>query len=195
MGWTPNEIARKLSRNFTDIAEACMMIGIARGVLIVMQHGRIMDTFVYGLSLPLASMPRIVSAECMLLVQTLLNFLIPSGPTGGGEHAHCGALSDLPYSSAAGGALLPVRGWTVQHPVAYGHGTGVRRHRRGEGPEVVEVVRASVPDAPGHPDGDGGHCPFDQLAVKKGCEKPHPDRGPRVTGREPEHLSHFVLFL
>ncbi|WP_303225505.1 YfcC family protein [uncultured Acidaminococcus sp.] len=79
MGWTPNEIARKLSRNFTDIAEACLMIGIARGVLIVMQHGRIMDTFVYGLSLPLASMPRIVSAECMLLVQTLLNFLIPSG--------------------------------------------------------------------------------------------------------------------
>ncbi|WP_337603586.1 YfcC family protein [Acidaminococcus timonensis] len=79
MGWTPNEIARKLSRNFTDIAEACMMIGIARGVLIVMQHGHIMDTFVYGLSLPLASFPTVISAECMLLVQTLLNFLIPSG--------------------------------------------------------------------------------------------------------------------
>lgn len=79
MGWSSNEIARRLGKSFEDIAVACMMIGFARGVLMVMQHGKIMDTFVYGLSLPLAGMPRVLSAECMLLVQTLLNFLIPSG--------------------------------------------------------------------------------------------------------------------
>ena len=72
------------------------------------------------------------------------------------------------FSRAESGALLPVRGRAVQHPVAYGHGPGVCRHRRGEGPEVVEVVRAPVPDAPGHPDGDRGHSAVDQLAVKKG---------------------------
>lgn len=79
IGWSPNEIARRLTKSFEDIAMACMMIGFARGVLMVMQQGKVIDTFVYGLSLPLASMPRVLSAECMLLVQTLLNFLIPSG--------------------------------------------------------------------------------------------------------------------
>ena len=55
------------------------MIGLARGVLIVLQHGNIIDTVVYGLSTPLTYMPKLVAAECMLIVQTLLNFLIPSG--------------------------------------------------------------------------------------------------------------------
>lgn len=79
MGWSSNVIAGKLSKSFSDIAEACLMIGIARGVLIVLQHGNIIDTVVYGLSLPLAHLPSLVSAECMLLVQTLINFLMPSG--------------------------------------------------------------------------------------------------------------------
>lgn len=79
IGWSPNEIARRLTKSFEDIAMACMMIGFARGVLMVMQQGKVIDTFVYGMSLPLASLPPVLSAECMLLVQTLLNFLIPSG--------------------------------------------------------------------------------------------------------------------
>lgn len=79
MGWSSNVIAGKLSKSFSDIAEACLMIGIARGVLIVLQHGNIIDTVVYGLSLPLVHLPSLVSAECMLLVQTLINFLMPSG--------------------------------------------------------------------------------------------------------------------
>ena len=79
MGWSPNEIAKKLSKSFASIAEACLMIGLARGVLIVLQHGNIIDTVVYGLSTPLTYMPKLVAAECMLIVQTLLNFLIPSG--------------------------------------------------------------------------------------------------------------------
>ena len=79
MGWGPSEIAKKLSKSFEGIAVACMMIGLARGVLIVLQHGNIIDTLVYGISLPLTHMPKLLAAECMLLAQTVLNFLIPSG--------------------------------------------------------------------------------------------------------------------
>lgn len=79
MGWSPNLIAEKISKSFTDIAMACMMIGLARGVLIVLQQGNIIDTVVYGMSLPLSFMPRWIAAEAMLFVQTALNFLIPSG--------------------------------------------------------------------------------------------------------------------
>lgn len=79
MGWGPNAIAERMASGFGEIAMACMMIGLARGILIVLREGRIIDTVVYGMSLPLAAFPRWVAGEAMLLIQTLLNFLIPSG--------------------------------------------------------------------------------------------------------------------
>lgn len=79
MGWSPNKIADLIAKSFSDIAMACMMIGLARGILMVLQAGNIIDTVVYGLSVPLSYMPRWLAGEAMLVVQTLLNFLIPSG--------------------------------------------------------------------------------------------------------------------
>lgn len=79
MGWGPSTIAEKVAGGFTDIAMACMMIGIARGILVVLENGNIIDTVVYGMSIPLSALPRWLAAEAMLVVQTLLNFLIPSG--------------------------------------------------------------------------------------------------------------------
>lgn len=79
MGWGPNIIAEKMASSFSEIAMACMMIGLARGILVVLQEGRIIDTVVYGMALPLAAFPSWVAGEAMLILQTLLNFLIPSG--------------------------------------------------------------------------------------------------------------------
>lgn len=79
MGWGPNEIAKKVSASFTDIAMACMIIGFARGILVVLQAGHIIDTVVYALSIPLSKLPNWLAADAMLAVQTVLNFLIPSG--------------------------------------------------------------------------------------------------------------------
>lgn len=79
MGWGPNVIAEKIAKSFSEIAMACLMIGIARGILVVLQEGHIIDTIVYYLSVPLSRLPGTVSAVCMFLVQTGLNFFIPSG--------------------------------------------------------------------------------------------------------------------
>lgn len=79
MGWGPNKIGELYSAGFTDIAMACMMIGLARGILMVLQAGNIIDTVVYYFSLPLASFPSWFCGVAMLVMQTLLNFLIPSG--------------------------------------------------------------------------------------------------------------------
>jgi len=79
MGWSPNFIAEKIAASFADIAMPAMMIGIARGILIVLQQGQIIDTISYGLSTPLSHLPKWLSAVGMLLLQTALNFLIPSG--------------------------------------------------------------------------------------------------------------------
>lgn len=79
MGWGPNVIGDKFAKGFTDIAMACMMIGLARGILMVLQAGNIIDTVVYYMSLPLSAFPSWLCGVAMLFVQTLLNFLIPSG--------------------------------------------------------------------------------------------------------------------
>ena len=79
MGWGPNEIAEKVAKSFSEIAVACMMIGIARGILVVLQAGHIIDTIVYYLSIPLSKLPGAISAVAMFLVQTGINFFIPSG--------------------------------------------------------------------------------------------------------------------
>nr|WP_286200986.1 TIGR00366 family protein [[Clostridium] symbiosum] len=79
MGWGPNVIAEKVAKSFSEIAVACMMIGIARGILVVLQAGHIIDTIVYYLSIPLSNLPGAISAIAMFLVQTGLNFFIPSG--------------------------------------------------------------------------------------------------------------------
>ena len=79
MGWGPDTIAKKMAASFTDIAVACMIIGFSRGILVVLQSGHIIDTIVYGISIPLGKFPAWIASELMLVVQTLLNFLIPSG--------------------------------------------------------------------------------------------------------------------
>lgn len=45
----------------------------------VLQAGSIIDTVVYYMSLPLSYLPAALSAVAMLVLQTVLNFLIPSG--------------------------------------------------------------------------------------------------------------------
>ncbi|MDR3165378.1 MAG: AbgT family transporter, partial [Synergistaceae bacterium] len=79
MGWGPNVIADKMVSGLGEITMACMMIGIARGILVVLRQGHIIDTVVYGMAMPLAGLPTWLAGEAMLILQTLLNFLIPSG--------------------------------------------------------------------------------------------------------------------
>ncbi|PIE54053.1 MAG: C4-dicarboxylate ABC transporter [Dethiosulfovibrio peptidovorans] len=78
-GFSPNKLADAYVRGFKDIVFGAMLIGLSRGVLIVLNEGHIIDTVVYYLSLPLQGLPRWLAAEGMLVVQNLINFVIPSG--------------------------------------------------------------------------------------------------------------------
>ena len=79
MRWNLQKIGDLLVAGFMEATTAAMMIGIARGVKLVLQEGGIIDTVVNGMATPLSHMPLALSAICMLIVQTLLNFFIPSG--------------------------------------------------------------------------------------------------------------------
>ncbi len=78
-GFSPNKLADAYVRGFKDIVFGAMLIGLSRGVLIVLNEGHIIDTVVYYLSLPLQELPQWLAAEGMLVVQNLINFVIPSG--------------------------------------------------------------------------------------------------------------------
>jgi uncharacterized ion transporter superfamily protein YfcC len=63
---------------FADMAYAGMLIGFARAIFVVLDHGRIIDTVVYALTVPLQSLPVVVSAVGMEVVQAALHGPVPS---------------------------------------------------------------------------------------------------------------------
>lgn len=79
MGFKPNEIGATFAQGFADAAMPALIVGLARGILLVLQAGNIIDTVVYGLSIPLSHFPAWLTGVAMLIMQTILNFFIPSG--------------------------------------------------------------------------------------------------------------------
>ncbi len=63
---------------FRDMAFAGLLIGFARAIYVVLADGRIVDTIVHGLSLPLAGLPPVASAIGMMVVHTLVHVPVPS---------------------------------------------------------------------------------------------------------------------
>lgn len=63
---------------FRFMTYAGLLIGFARAIYVVLDHGRIVDTIVKGLFDPIARLPMAVSAPGMMAVQTLIHFPVPS---------------------------------------------------------------------------------------------------------------------
>ena len=79
MRWNLNKIGEMFAAGFTEATTAAMMVGIARGVKMVLTEGGIIDTVVNALTVPLSHLPAALSGVAMLIMQTILNFFIPSG--------------------------------------------------------------------------------------------------------------------
>lgn len=71
--------AQKFIDGAMELTTTAMLIGVARGISLVMEDGQILHSLVHGLSLPLSYVGAEAAAVGMLLIQTLLNFFIPSG--------------------------------------------------------------------------------------------------------------------
>lgn len=76
---TPNDFAVTFGQGMSEIASGALVIGFARGLLVVMTDGNILHTILHAVAGVLASLPSIVSALGMYVFQCLLNFLVPSG--------------------------------------------------------------------------------------------------------------------
>lgn len=76
---TANEIARSFIEGMKDIFSAALVVGLAGGIIVVLEDGGIIDTILYGLSKSLGQSGKLASVEIMYGIQTLINIFIPSG--------------------------------------------------------------------------------------------------------------------
>ena len=79
IGKSASDIAKLFIEGMGDILSAAVVVGLAAGIVIVLQDGGIIDTILYGLSKSMSNLGTIASTEIMYGIQTLINIVIPSG--------------------------------------------------------------------------------------------------------------------
>ncbi|MDF0715741.1 Na+/H+ antiporter NhaC family protein [Muricauda sp. 334s03] len=76
MGW--NKTGETYVAGMKEMIFACVIIGLANSISIILKDGLIMDTIVYGLFGPLQNFPPALSGVMMMVSHTLLHFPVPS---------------------------------------------------------------------------------------------------------------------
>ncbi len=76
---SPDRTAVEFSKGAGSLTSVALLIGVARAIQVVLDEGGVVDTMVYGISVPIQELPGAVSAVGMFFVQSIVNFFIPSG--------------------------------------------------------------------------------------------------------------------
>ena len=71
--------AKRFGEGAAELATTAILIGFARSIALILEEGQVLHTVVNGLAGPLSLVGAHAAAVGMLLIQTLLNFFIPSG--------------------------------------------------------------------------------------------------------------------
>ncbi|KZN33933.1 short-chain fatty acid transporter [Pseudoalteromonas luteoviolacea CPMOR-2] len=74
-----DETAERFIEGVSELVTTAVLIGVARGIALILEDGQILHTLVYGMSSPLSHVAAEISAVGMLVIQTFLNTFIPSG--------------------------------------------------------------------------------------------------------------------
>jgi uncharacterized ion transporter superfamily protein YfcC len=75
----PSMASEKFIEGARQLTETAILVGIARGIALIMEDGQILHTIVHYLSLPLSLVGAELSAVGMMIIQAVLNLFIPSG--------------------------------------------------------------------------------------------------------------------
>lgn len=78
-GYTPNTITKHFLNGVKDILSAGLIVGLAGGIIIILQNGQIIDTMLYAVSSSMQEAGKIASVSIMYLIQTGINLIMPSG--------------------------------------------------------------------------------------------------------------------
>jgi len=74
-----NTITRLFIEGMRDILSAAVVVGLAGGILVILEDGRVIDSLLYQVARSMQDFGKIASVSMMYLIQTLINIVIPSG--------------------------------------------------------------------------------------------------------------------
>ncbi|MGD2067500.1 MAG: TIGR00366 family protein [Gemmatimonadota bacterium] len=75
----PGEVSGAFMDGARALVATAVIIGLARGILIVLEDGQVIDTLLHAMASVVDDVGHTGSAEVMFAVQTALNFFVPSG--------------------------------------------------------------------------------------------------------------------
>jgi len=76
---SPNQITKLFITGAKDILPAALVVGLARGIIVILEDGNIIDTILYSVSASMQDLGKVGSVAVMYLIQTGLNIFVPSG--------------------------------------------------------------------------------------------------------------------
>ncbi len=79
MNNSANKITNLFLEGVKDILSAAMVVGLAGGIIIILENGHIIDTLLYYVSESMGDMGKVASVGMMYVFQTIINVVIPSG--------------------------------------------------------------------------------------------------------------------
>ncbi len=79
MGKDANEITRSFVAGAKDIMSAALVVGLAGGIIVILEDGKIIDTILYGISKSIEGTGKIATLSLMYIFTSGINMIITSG--------------------------------------------------------------------------------------------------------------------
>lgn len=79
MNYSANKITRLFLDGLRDIQSAAIIVGLAGGIIIILNNGNIIDTLLHKLSSMISGSGKMAAISIMYTVQNLINLVMPSG--------------------------------------------------------------------------------------------------------------------
>ncbi len=78
-GYSANAITKHFLDGVKDILSAALVVGLAGGIIILLEEGNVIDTMLHSLASGMKDMGKLASVSMMYLIQNGINIIIPSG--------------------------------------------------------------------------------------------------------------------
>ncbi len=76
---SPNEVVKLFMEGVKDILPAALIVGLAGGIIVILEDGQVIDTILYRLSESMKGFGKIATVSFMYLIQTCINLVMVSG--------------------------------------------------------------------------------------------------------------------
>jgi uncharacterized ion transporter superfamily protein YfcC len=79
MGYNDDTNVKLFLEGVKDIVSAALVVGLAGGIIVILEDGKVIDTILYKLSGSMKDVGQIGAVSIMYVIQNIINIVIPSG--------------------------------------------------------------------------------------------------------------------